>query len=119
MHSICKTKVIFILHNKGNKGARKGKSLLVCGLCMVKKVIVKRRSEDLVPKTLNYQDWKLEVLPSNGGVGGALLNALLLGVECSCLWCRMADVTLISFRLLSASLQCLACRVWIHQITLR
>ncbi len=35
----------------------------------------------LVPKTLNYRDWELEVLLGNGGVGGALLSAHVRGVE--------------------------------------
>jgi hypothetical protein len=76
---------------------RREKSLLVCGMCMVKKIIVKRCLKDLVPETLNYQNWKLKVLPGNGGVGGALLNALFHGVECFYLRCQMVDVTLISF----------------------
>jgi hypothetical protein len=37
--------------------------------------------KDLVPETLNYQDWELKVLPGNGGVGGALLSAPLCGIE--------------------------------------
>jgi len=66
---------------KGTKEHGREKYLPIYGLCMVKKMIVKWCSEDLVPKTLNYQDWKLEILPGSGGIGGALLNALLHDVE--------------------------------------
>jgi hypothetical protein len=36
---------------------------------------------DLLLETLNYQDWELEVLLGSGGIGGALLSALVQGVE--------------------------------------
>ncbi len=35
----------------------------------------------LVPKTLNYQDWELKVLPGSGRVGGTLLNVIVCNVE--------------------------------------
>jgi len=69
------------------KEHKREKCLPICGLCMVKKVIVKSSSKDLVLETLNYQDWKLEVLPSNGGVGETLLSVLLRVVERFCLQC--------------------------------
>ncbi len=66
---------------------------------MVKKAFMKRSSKDLVPKTLNYHDWKLEILLASGGVGGALLNALLHNAKCSCSQCQMINFTLISFHI--------------------
>lgn len=32
--------------------------------------------KDLVPKTLNYQEWELGVLLGSGGLGGMLLNVI-------------------------------------------
>ncbi len=75
---------LLFLTIKATKEHKREKCLPVCGLCMVKKVIVKRSSEDLVPKTLNYQDWKLEVLLGSGGVGGVLFSVLHCGVERFC-----------------------------------
>jgi hypothetical protein len=37
--------------------------------------------KDLVPKTLNYQEWELDVLLGSEGVGGLLLSVLLRSVE--------------------------------------
>ncbi len=75
---------LLFLTIKAMEEDRREKCLPICGLCMVKKMIVKRSSKDLVPKTRNYHDWKLEVLLGSGGVGGVLFNVLLCGVEHYC-----------------------------------
>jgi len=36
---------------------------------------------NLLLETLNYQDWELEVLLGSRRIGGALLSALVRGVE--------------------------------------
>jgi hypothetical protein len=45
---------LFFYTIKATKEHKREECLPICGLCVVKKEIVKRSLEDLVPKTLNY-----------------------------------------------------------------
>ncbi len=86
----------------------------------MKKMILKRFSEDLDPKTLNYQDWKLVILFGSGRFWGMLLSFHLCGVEQSHSQCLMVNFAWISSHLhLLQVLNFLPCRVQLHQITLR